>query len=148
MKGILLRLSILAAAAFALSPLAFAQAKFAGDWQGSYQQNGVTFRLVWHVTATPDGALTSTLDNVDESIFGIKTKTTTIKGSNVRFEVDEVISPNGQPIHLKASFAGTLNREEDKIVGTWTQPAPPQDPLQVTFRHGPPEPPGFAAVRY
>ena len=147
MKGIFLKLAILVVAALAVAPFSFAQAKLAGDWQGTYvDSNGITFRLVWHVTAAPDGKLTSTLDNVDQSIFGIKTKTTTVKGSDVHFEVDEVISPNGQPIHLKASFNGTLNKEEDKVVGTWTQSAPPQDPLQVTFRHGPPEPPTITAA--
>jgi hypothetical protein len=141
MKGILRKLSFLGLAALTLAPSSSAQTKLAGAWQGTYvDANGITFRLVWHVTAAPDGKLTSTLDNVDQSIFGIKTKTTTVKGSDVHFEVDDVISPNGQPIHLKASFKGTLNKEEDRVVGTWTQSAPPQDPLQVTFRHGPPEP--------
>ena len=147
MKGILLKLAILGLAALTLAPLSSAQSKLAGDWQGTYvDSNGITFRLVWHVTAAPDGKLTSTVDNVDQSIFGIKTKTTTVKGSDVHFEVDEVISPNGQPIHLKASFNGTLNKEEDKVVGTWTQSAPPQDSLQITFRHGPPEPPTITAA--
>ena len=147
MKGICLKLAILVMASLAAAPFSSAQAKLAGDWQGTYvDSNGITFRLVWHVTAAPDGKLTSTLDNVDQSIFGIKTKTTTVKGSDVHFEVDEVISPNGQPIHLKASFNGTLNKEEDKVVGTWTQSAPPQDSLQVTFRHGPPEPPTITAA--
>ena len=148
MKAIFLaRFSILALSALAFSSFSSAQAKLAGDWQGTYvDSNGITFRLVWHVTATPDGKLTSTLDNVDQSIFGIKTKTTTVKGSDVKIEIDDVISPNGQPIHLKASFDGTLNKEEDKVVGTWTQSAPPQDSLQVTFRHGPPEPPTITAA--
>jgi hypothetical protein len=147
MKGILLKLVILGLAALTLAPFSSAQAKLAGDWQGTYvDSNGITFRLVWHVTAGTNGKLTSTLDNVDQSILGMKAKTTTVKGSNVHFEVDEVISPNGQPIHLKASFNGTLNKEEDKVVGTWTQSAPPQDSLQVTFRHGPPEPPTITAA--
>ena len=147
MKGILLKLAILALAALALAPFSSAQAKLAGDWQGTYvDSNGITFRLVWHVTAAADGKLISTLDNVDQSIFGMKVKTTIVKGSDVKMEVDDVISPNGQPIHLKASFNGTLNTEEDKVVGTWTQSAPPQDSLQVTFRHGPPEPATITAA--
>ena len=61
-----LRLSILAVAALALASFCSAQAKLAGDWQGTYvDANGITFDLVWHVTAAPDGTLTSTLDNVD-----------------------------------------------------------------------------------
>jgi hypothetical protein len=148
MKAILrARFSILALAVLTIAPSCSAQATLAGDWQGTYvDANGITFRLVWHVTAAPDGKLTSTLDNVDQSIFGMKVKTTTVKDSDVKMEVDDVISPNGQPIHLKASFDGTLNKEEDKVVGTWTQSAPPQDSLQITFRHGPPEPPTITAA--
>jgi hypothetical protein len=142
MKGKLLaRLSILISAAVALNSFCSAQAKLAGDWQGAFDQNGVTFNLVWHVTAASDGTLTSTLDNVTQSIFSIKAKTTTVKGFEVKIEVDDVISPNGQPINLKGSFAGTLNKEESEVTGTWTQIDPPQDPLQITFRHGAVQPP-------
>ena len=88
MKGILLaRLSILAAAVLTLAPFSSAQAKLAGDWQGTFEQNGVPFQLVWHVTAASDGTLTSTLDNVTQNIFGIRTKKTTVKGSEVKIEV-------------------------------------------------------------
>jgi hypothetical protein len=148
MKGkLLIRLSLLAAAALALTSFCSAQAKLAGDWQGTYvDANGITFNLVWHVTASSDGSLTSTLDNVTQSIFGIKAKTTTVKGSDVKIEVEDVISPNGQPVNLKASFAGALNKEGNKVTGTWTQVDPPQDPLQVTFRHGPPEPPTISSA--
>jgi hypothetical protein len=137
MKGIFLaRLSILAAVALTLTPFSSAQAKLAGDWQGTFEANGVTFRLVWHVAAASDGTLTSTIDDIDESIYGIKTKTTTVKGSSVKIEIDDVINPNGQDINLKGSFEGTLNQEANEVSGTWTQIAPPQDPIQITFKHG------------
>ena len=147
MKGIsVARLSILAVAALTLTPFCSAQAKLAGDWQGTFQQNGVTFRLVWHVTAAPDGSLTSTFDNIDESIFGIKARKTTVKGSDVHVEIDDVINPNGQEIKLKGSFDGTLNKEEDELTGTWTQIDPPQDSLQITFKHGAAQPPAVPAA--
>ena len=147
MKGIFFaRLSILAVAALTLTPFGSAQAKLAGDWQGTFQQNGVTFRLVWHVTAAPDGSLTSTFDNIDESIFGIKAKKTTVKGSDVKVEVEDVISPNGQAINLKGSFDGTLNNEMNEVSGTWTQIDPPQDPIQITFKHGAAQPPPVPAA--
>src|ERR1700757_4128798 len=138
MKRILLaRLSILAAAVLTLAPFSSAQAKLAGDWQGTFEQNGVPFQLVWHVTAASDGTLTSTLDNVTQNIFGIRTKKTTVKGSEVRIEAEDVISPNGQDVNLKGSFAGTLNNEANEVSGTWTQIDPPQDPIQITFKHNP-----------
>ena len=137
MKSVLLtRLSIFAVAALTLAPFCPAQTKLAGDWHGTYvDANGTTFRLAWHVKAAPDGTLTSTLDNIDQNIFGIKAKTTTVKGSDVKIEVDDVISPNGQEINLKGSFTGTLNKEENEVTGTWTQIDPPQDPLQITFKY-------------
>ncbi|MGA9583967.1 MAG: hypothetical protein WBQ95_01500 [Terracidiphilus sp.] len=138
MKGIFLaRLSILAVTVLTLIPFCSAQSKLAGDWPGTFEANGVTFHVVWHVTAAPDGTLTSTLDNVDQNIFGIKAKSTTVKGSDVRIEVDDVISPNGQNINLKGSFAGTLNNEGNEVNGTWTQIDPPQDPVQITLKHSP-----------
>lgn len=135
-SALLTRLSIFAVAALMLTPFCSAQAKLAGDWHGTYvDANGTTFHLAWHVTAASDGTLTSTFDNIDESIFGIKAKTTTVKGSGVHVEIDDVISPNGQEINLKGSFAGTLNKEGNELTGTWTQVDPPQDPLQITFKH-------------
>lgn len=148
MKGLsLVRFSILAVAALILIPFCSAQAKLGGDWQGTYvDANGTTFHLVWHVTAAPDGALTSTFDNVDESIFGIKARTTRVKGSDVKIEVDDVISPNGQNINLKGSFAGTLNQAANEVTGTWTQIDPPQDPVQITFKHGAAQSPASPAA--
>ncbi|MGC1421103.1 MAG: hypothetical protein WA354_19190 [Terracidiphilus sp.] len=141
MKGIFLtRLSIFAVAALMSTPFCSAQANLAGDWQGSFDQNGITFQLAWHVTVAADGTLTSTLDNVTQSIFGIKAKKTTVKGSEVKIEVDDVISPNGQDINLKGSFVGTLNKEANEVSGTWTQIDPPQDPIQITFKHSQSQP--------
>lgn len=138
MKGVLLtRLSILAVATLTLTPFCSAQAKLAGDWQGTFDANGATFHVVWHVTEAPDGTLTSTIDNVTQSIFGIKANTTTVKGSDVKIEVDDVISPNGQDIHIKGSFDGTLNKEANEVSGTLMQVDPPQDPIQITFKHDP-----------
>ena len=138
MKGVFLpRLSILAVAALTLTPFCSAQAKLAGDWRGTFDANGATFQVVWHITEAPDGTLTSTIDNVTQSIFGIKAKTTTVKGSDVRIEVDDVISPNGQDIHIKGSFDGTLNKEANEVSGTLMQVDPPQDPIQITFKHDP-----------
>jgi hypothetical protein len=155
MKGIhVARLLILAVAALTLTSFCSAQAKLAGDWRGTFEANGVSFDVVWHVVAAPDGTLTSTIDNVTQSIFGIKAKTTTVKGSDVRIEVDDVISPNGQEINLKGSFDGTLNKEENEVTGSFTQIAPPQDPIQITFKHDAPQtpapsspPPPSAATR-
>ncbi len=136
MKGVLLqKLSLLAVSILVLTTFSSAQARLAGDWRGTFEANGATFQVVWHVTQAPDGTLTSTIDNVTQSIFGIKANSTTVKGSDVRIEVDDVISPNGQDIHIKGSFDGTLNKEANEVSGTLIQVDPPQDPIQITFKH-------------
>lgn len=140
MKGVFLtRLSIFALTALTLTPFCSAQTKLAGNWRGTFDENGVTFHVVWHVTEGPDGTLTSTIDNVTQSIFGIKAKTTTVKGSDVKIEVDDVISPNGKDINVKGSFDGTLNKEANELSGTMTQIAPQQDLIQITFKHDAPQ---------
>ena len=58
----------------------------------------------------------------------------------MKIEVDDVISPNGQDINLKGSFVGTLNKEANEVSGTWTQIDPPQDPIQITFKHSQSQP--------
>ncbi len=140
MKGVFLTIfSIFALTALTLTPFCSAQTKLAGDWRGAFEENGVTFQVVWHVIEGPDGTLTSTIDNVTQNIFGIKAKTTTVKGSDVKIEVDDVISPNGQDLNVKGSFDGTLNKEANEVSGTLTQIAPQQDSIQITFKHDAPQ---------
>ena len=83
----------------------------AGDWQGTLDANGTTFHLVWHVTAAADGTFTSTFDNLDEGVYGIKAKTTTIKGSDVTAEVDDTVQANGQHMKVSGSLVGKLNAD-------------------------------------
>lgn len=149
----LTRLSTFALTALTLSPFCSAQTKLAGDWRGAFEANGVTFHVVWHVIEGPDGTLTSTIDNVTQSIFGIKAKTTTVNGSDVKIEVDDVISLDGQDINLKGSFDGTLNKEANEVSGTLTQIAPQPNSIQITFKHDAPQSasspvPAAAAIRF
>ena len=121
---------------FALFPSAFtsfcsAQANLAGDWQGTVDAGGSTFRVAWHAKTASDGTLTSTLDNIDQNIFGIKVKSTTLSGSNLTMTVDDAIDVNGQQINLKGSVEGTLNSDRTELTGTWTQTEPEQAPLPL-----------------
>jgi len=128
--------SLLAISAFTLIPSAFAQARLAGDWQGTLDANGTTFHLVWHVTAAADGTLTSTFDNLDESIYGIKVKTMTIKGSDVTAEVDDTVQANGQVMKVSGSLVGKFNADETEMAGTFTQVEPQAQPTaNVLFKH-------------
>lgn len=128
--------SLAAIAAFALTPSAMAQASLAGDWQGTLDANGTVFHLVWHLTAAADGTFTSTFDNVDEGAYGIKAKTTTIKGSDVTADVDDTIQANGQTLKVSGSLVGKLNSDGTEMTGTFTQVEPePQPTANISFKH-------------
>ncbi len=128
--------SLIALSAFALTPSAFAQASLAGDWQGTLDANGTTFHLVWHLAAAADGTFTSTFDNIDEGVYGIKAKTTAIKGSDVTAEVDDTVQANGQPMKVSGSLVGKLNSDGTEMAGTFTQTEPQaQPPANVLFKH-------------
>ena len=154
MKGKLFaKLSVLAIAIVYLVPVSSAQASLAGDWQGTLDANGSTFRVAWHVTAAPDGTITSTFDNIDENIYGIKVKTTSVKGSDITMSVDDVIEVNGQSAPVKGEFTGTISSDGNEVNGAWTQAEPEQPPAQIHFKraapgspappapHAPPAPP-------
>jgi hypothetical protein len=123
--------------AIVLTPFCNAQANLAGDWQGTLDAGGNTMHVAWHVVAGPDGGFTSTLDNIDENVFGIKVKSTTIQGSNISLTVDDQIDVNGEAINLRGSFTGTVAQNGSEVNGTWTQEDPPQAPLEVHFVHTP-----------
>jgi hypothetical protein len=82
----------------------------------------------------PDGSVTSTYDNVDEGVTGIKVKSLTLNGSEVSVVIDDVIHPNGQDVSLAGTFAGTLSKDGNEIAGKWTQTSPEEEPpVEITF---------------
>lgn len=123
--------------ASAFTPLCLAQAQLAGEWNGTLQAGGQSFHIVWHVTAAADGTPTSTIDNVDEGIIGIKVKTTTVKDSTVTLNVDDMVQINGQDVHIVGVSTGTLNKDATEFTGTWTQTDPAQPPADVVLKHAP-----------
>ena len=128
--------SLAALSAFALTSSAFAQASLAGDWQGTLDANGTTFHLVWHLAAAADGTFTSTFDNLDEGVYSIRAKTTTIKGSDVTAEVDDTVQANGQVMKVSGSLVGKLNADGTEMDGTFTQVEPQAQPTaNVVFKH-------------
>lgn len=142
----LARFAILAVSALAVTPFCPAQASLAGDWQGTIDAGGGTMHVAWHVKAAPDGTLTSTLDNIDENIYGIKVKPTTVKGSDIELTVDDTIQVNGQDIPVKGSFEGKVNKDGSEVTGTWTQTEPEQPPTEVHFTRAAAQPAAPAAT--
>lgn len=133
----LLKLFVPALFALTLAPFSTAQANLAGDWNGTLDAGGNIVHVAWHLTVAPDGTQTSTLDNIDESVYGIKVKSTTIKGSDVALSVDDTVQANGQDLHLVGSFAGKVSADGKEVTGTWTQVEPQQGELEVHFVHAP-----------
>lgn len=134
------RCALSAVLALSLSPLCLAQATLVGEWHGTLEANGNTMHVLWHVVAAADGSVTSTFDNVDENINGIKVKSMTVEGSKITLAVDDQVEANGETINIKGSFAGTLSEDGKEVTGNWTQDEPQQGPLEVHFVRDAPTP--------
>jgi hypothetical protein len=123
-----------AVSALAFIPICAAQNSLVGEWQGTLDANGSPVHVAWHVTAAPDGKITSTVDNIDENIYGIKVKETSLKGSDVALLVDDTVQVNGQDIPIKGDFAGTLSADGSEVNGTLTQTEPQPATVQIHFK--------------
>jgi hypothetical protein len=126
---------------------AWGQSPLVGDWQGTLNAGGNPMRIAWHVTAGANGTLQSTADNLDESIFGIKAKSTELKGSDITFAVDDTVDVNGEQVNIRGSFTGKLSADGSEVMGTWTQTAPEEEgPDQIELkRQAAPAAPATAA---
>jgi len=130
----LLKLFLSALLGLVLAPSCVAQANLAGNWEGDLNAGGTTFHIVWHAVAAADGTLTSTFDNVDQNIYGIKVKTTTLKGSDLTMSVDDTVNINGQDVSIRGDLAGTISADGNKLTGTWTQTEPAEPPLPIELK--------------
>jgi hypothetical protein len=116
-----------------LAPLSRPQAQVAGDWKGTLVAGGAELRLALHVKADKDGALTATLDSIDQSTFGIPVSAISLKDSRLSMTVDAV----------HGTYDGTVNKDGTEIDGTWSQ----GQSLELNFKRAtaaevapPPEP--------
>lgn len=129
------RIALAALLSFAIAPIAQAQTQVLGDWEGTLDSNGQTYRIAWHVTAAADGTLTSTIDNLDQQIFGIKVKSTVVKELTLTLIVDDTVESNGEDITIRGTTAGTFNNDMTELTGTWTRTDPDQPPVNFTLKH-------------
>jgi fermentation-respiration switch protein FrsA (DUF1100 family) len=138
-RAVLHKFAILALAALALSLASRAQSPITGDWQGTLNAGDAHFRIAWHVVAAKDGSITSTLDNLDQSIYGIKVKSTVLNGSSLTLAVDDTIQANGEEINVRGSFEGTLDKDATEVKGTWSQSEPAEPPAELDLKRAPAE---------
>jgi pimeloyl-ACP methyl ester carboxylesterase len=89
----------------------------AGDWNGAIDTGAAKLHLVLHIVKSATGALTATLDSVDQNAIGIPVKSVTVDGTKLSLDIAAV----------GGKYEGTVNG--DTISGTWTQGAA----LPLTF---------------
>ncbi len=82
-----------------------------GSWLGVLQVQGIKLRLAVHVTRSADGALSATLDSLDQGAKGLLIDVFEQKGREIRFSAKR----------LGLSYAGTIVQDNRSIRGDMTQ---------------------------
>ncbi len=87
-------------------------ASLAGSWLGTLKVPPSTeLRIVFNITAKPDGSLSATLDSPDQGATSIPVTRVTFEGGRLHVAVDSIAG----------SYDGTLNADGSQIDGKWTQ---------------------------
>ncbi|HEY3703450.1 MAG TPA: hypothetical protein VGL22_00210 [Terracidiphilus sp.] len=147
--GKLGRLSIgfclLAALAFAAQ--CFGQSSLVGEWEGTLNAGGNEVHIAWHVTAGAAGVVTSTFDNKDEGVYGIKVKDLVLTGSKLTLAIDDQVEVNGSAANIRGTFDGTVSADGNEVTGTWTQTDPQEEPpAEIHFKRSAPQAPSTPAT--
>lgn len=111
-----------------------AQKELVGEWQGTIDVEGQVLHLLWHVTATPEGTVVSTFDNVDEGAMGIKVKAMELKGSDITVTIDDSVEAGGQEVHVAGVLTGRVNADFSEVKGTWEQTLPQEQTADIEFK--------------
>jgi pimeloyl-ACP methyl ester carboxylesterase len=108
---------LISSAAFGQTPLPpkpqphLASSGIEGHWAGSLQAGEAVLHLVLHVSKTPDGSFTATIDSLDQAVYGIEVTSVALKSPAVQFSVPSV----------GASYQGKFSLGRRSIDGIWTQ---------------------------
>jgi len=82
-----------------------------GTWLGTLQVPATKLRVVFNITAKPDGSLLATLDSPDQGATGIAVSRVGLEKNQVTLEVSAV----------QGHYEGTLSEAGSTIDGKWTQ---------------------------
>jgi hypothetical protein len=115
------RLTLVALAVAALSPLSRAQSQLVGEWLGTAKVGDTQLRVAWHVTTAKDGSITSTIDNLDQRIYAIPVSSMTLKDNALTLTLDTVRALDGDTINIRGTFTGTINADATELHGSWVQ---------------------------
>jgi uncharacterized protein len=108
LSKLVLQLSFVLLATASLS--AQVPAQVAGDWLGALDVGAAKLRLGLHVEKKGDGALTATLNSIDQGAK-IPVDTTVFESGTLRLSLKAI----------GGSYEGTLNAEGSALEGTWSQ---------------------------
>ena len=129
------RFALIAASIVLSSVFCHAQAALAGDWEGTLSVGGNEAHIVWHVMVAADGTVTSTFDNKDEGVLGIKVKEMSLKDSKLTLTVDDQVEVNGSAVNIRGAFEGAVSADGNAVTGTWTQSDPePEPPMELQLK--------------
>lgn len=81
-----------------------------GTWLGTLETGTLKLRVVFHITNTANG-LVSTMDSPDQGANGLPTAKTTREGTSLKIEAPSV----------GGVFEGKISADVNSIDGTWTQ---------------------------
>jgi uncharacterized protein len=96
-----------------------------GNWEGTLDPGAQPKKkVVVHITATPDGILSGTIDYPDESVSGVLITAIQYKEPALHFESSAAA----------VSYDGAMNKENTEIAGAWKQGAAP---LSLTLKKVP-----------
>jgi len=82
-----------------------------GTWLGTLQVPAMKLRVVFHITAQPDGSLGATLDSPDQGATGIEVSRVALEKDRLTLEASVI----------QGRYEGTLSPDGSTIDGKWTQ---------------------------
>ena len=82
-----------------------------GSWDGALSGPEFELRVVFHIAAADDGALTATLDSPDQGATGIPVDEVTFEDGRLRMRIAAIAG----------GYDGALLEDGEHLEGTWTQ---------------------------
>jgi hypothetical protein len=82
-----------------------------GNWQGTLDVGGTTFRLILKISKKADGSFTASLDSPDQQSNNMPINVLNATSDSLTFEMK----------YIGASYEGKFNKERTEVSGNWNQ---------------------------
>lgn len=108
-----------------------AEFPLAGDWDGTWESQGIVHHLTLHMNSTPAGKMTALLDLVEEKIGGMPAIGGSFDGTHLvlRFFYWKP-SSSGDLEYKVSTYEAIVNESASEMTGVWKQ----EDTRQVNFK--------------